>query len=357
MIAALKAQVRAGSRLLPALAVGTAGGGLAYALHTPLPWLLGALIATTVLSLAGVRQQAPTRSRKAVLVVVGVMLGSAFTPDLAGDVGLWGVSLAVMLVATAIMMLVSFWLGRRVAGHSVETAVYAGMPGGISSVTLMAADTRADLRVVGLTHGVRILVLLLVIPSVLQWADHISLQTPGMTLGQWLALPSFDEALMLLTAGVAGAWLGKCLRLPNPLLFGPVLLSGGLHISGLSEAALPPAIIALAQVVIGISVGARFAGVSLAAVGSSLVVALMQAVVLLLVALMAAWVAHLVTGFSLAAVLLAYMPGGAPELSLVALSLGIEPAFVTAHHLVRITVLILLMPALVAGFKRLSRGA
>lgn len=355
MIAALKAQARAGGRLLPALAVGTAGGGLAYALHTPLPWLLGALIASTVLSLAGVRLQAPTRSRKAVLVVIGVMLGSAFTPDLAGDAGLWAVSLAIMLAATSVMMLVSFWLGRVVAGQSVETAVYAGMPGGISSVTLLAADSRADLRVVGLTHGVRILVLLLVIPPVLQWAGHISLQRPAMSLDQWLAWPGFDESLLLLTAGVAGAWLGQWLRLPNPLLFGPVLLSGALHISGLSEAVLPPVVIALAQVVIGISVGARFGGVSLVSVGSSLLVALMQAIALMLVALIVAWLAYLITGFSLAAVLLAYMPGGAPELSLVALSLGIEPAFVTLHHLLRITVLILLMPALVALFKRFSR--
>lgn len=57
---------------------------------------------------------------------------------------------------------------------------------------------------------------------------------------------------------------------------------------------------------------------------------------------------------SLPAALLAYMPGGAPELSLVALSLGIDPAFVTAHHLLRITVLILLMPVLLAACRRLN---
>ncbi|WP_367273082.1 AbrB family transcriptional regulator [Marinobacter sp.] len=38
-----------------------------------------------------------------------------------------------------------------------------------------------------------------------------------------------------------------------------------------------------------------------------------------------------------------------------ALSLGIEPAFVTSHHLLRITVLILLTPMLVSWMKRLHR--
>ncbi|WP_203299859.1 AbrB family transcriptional regulator [Marinobacter sediminum] len=354
MISLIKERCIAGGRLLPALAIGGVGGGLAYAVHTPLPWLLGALIATTVLSLAGVRLQAPTNSRKSVLVVIGVMLGGAFTPDLAANLALWGISLAIMFMATAVMIVVSVWLSRRVAGNSVETAIYSGVPGGISSVTLMAADSSADLRIVGLTHGVRILVVLLVIPPLMQWSEHVSLQQPSMTLTQWLAFPGFDEALMLVIAGVAGAWLGQCLRLPNPLLFGPVLLSGALHVSGLSEATIPPAVIALAQIVIGVSVGARFVGGSLASVGSSIVIALVQALVLLIIAIVAAWIAHVTTGFSLAAALLAYMPGGAPELSLVALSLGIEPAFVTSHHLARITILILLMPALVAFLKRVG---
>ena len=77
---------------------------------------------------------------------------------------------------------------------------------------------------------------------------------------------------------------------------------------------------------------------------------------LVLTAFIAAWIAYALTGYSAAAALLACMPGGAPELSLVALSLGIEPAFVTFHHLLRITVLILLTPMLVAWMKRLHRA-
>ncbi|WP_205624605.1 AbrB family transcriptional regulator [Marinobacter nanhaiticus] len=352
LIDALKDRCSAGSRLLPTLAVGVCGSVLAYAVNMPLPWLLGALIATTVLSLAGVRLPAPAGSRKAVLVVIGVVLGAAFTPDMAGDVGRWGASLVIMLLSTAVMMVVSVWLSRRVAGNSVDTAIYAGMPGGLSAVTLMAADSDADLRVVGLTHAVRILVLLLAIPPVLQLIGHVSLQANTTTLTQWLAMPGLADTLMLVGSGIAGAWLGRILRLPNPLLFGPVLVSGTLHITGICEATIPPVIVALAQIVIGVSVGVRFVGTSLSSVGLSLMIAIVQALLLMLIALAAAWVGHLVTGYSPAAALLAYMPGGAPELSLVALSLNIEPAFVTSHHLLRITVLIMIMPLLLNVLKR-----
>lgn len=348
----LKSQCSAGVKLLPTLVVGTCGSLLAYAVQMPLPWLLGALLATTALSLAGVQLPAPAASRKAVLVVIGVVLGAAFKPDMAGDVGRWGASLAIMLASTAVMMAISVWLSRRVAGNSMDTSIYAGMPGGLSAVTLMAADSDADLRVVGLTHAARILVLLLAIPPALQMVGHVNLQAPTATLAQWLVMPGLADTFMLLGAGVAGAWMGCLLRLPNPLLFGPVLVSGVLHLTGLSEATIPPVILALAQIVIGTSVGGRFAGTSLSTVGLSLLVAVVQALLLMVIATAAAWVGHAITGYPMAATLLAYMPGGAPELGLVALSLGIEPAFVTSHHLLRIIVLLLFLPLLLKFLKR-----
>ena len=343
------------ARRLPTLLLGVFGGGVAYVIHMPLPWLLGSLIVTTVLSLGGMRLQAPTTLRKAVLVVIGVMLGTAFTADMSGDITLWAASLGIMLVSTAIMMMVSVWMSRRIAGNSIDTAAYAGMPGGVSTVILMASETSADLRVVGLTHAVRILVLLLAIPPLLQIIGHVSLQAPVMSLAQWFSFPGFMDTLWLIGAGLVGFWLGRLLRLPNPLLFGPVLASAALHITGISDASVPPFIVAFAQVLIGVSVGVRFGGTSLKEVGFNLLIAFVQALVLLLIAFVAAWVAYALTGYSAAAALLAYMPGGAPELSLVALSLGIEPAFVTSHHLLRITVLILLTPMLVAWMKRLHR--
>lgn len=333
-------------RFFPTLALGLIGGGLAYWLHLPLPWLLGAMIATTVASLTGIPLRSPGKGRQGVLVVIGVMLGSAFTADMTGEAMRWGGSLAIMLIATAVMMAFSVWFSHRVAGHSWETSLYSGVPGGVSTVTVMALSSGADLRIIGITHAVRILVLLLAIPPVLQFIGHVDISGTAPGLSQWLWMPDATDVAWLLAAGIAGIWLGKFLRLPSPLLFGPALVSAMLHFSGLTHAAVPAVIIALAQVIIGISVGVRFAGAPMAEVGMAMLMAVIQALALLLLAIFAAWIGHLLTGYSAAAALLAYMPGGAPELSLVALSLGIDPAFVTTHHLLRITLLVLLLPLL-----------
>ena len=340
--------------LAPTMLVGASGGGIAYAVGLPLPWLLGAMLSSTLLSLLDVRLASPGASRKVVLVVLGVMLGAAFTPDLAGNPGDWIVSLVIMLTATAVMTGVSVWLSYRVAGNTFATAMYAGMPGGVSTVTLMAADSNADLRIVGLTHAVRILVLLLALPLILPVIGYGSLESAAATPAQWLAMPSIRDATILTGAGLAGALLGVCLRLPNPLLFGPVVVSAALHMTGATDAAIPPVVVAMAQIIIGVSVGVRFLGTSWTSMKLNVVVSLFQAVILIVFAVVAAWIGHAVTGYSPAATLLAYMPGGAPELSLVALSLGIEPAFVTSHHLLRISVLLLAMPVLFARVRTTS---
>lgn len=48
-------------RFLPTLALGLAGGWLASWLQMPLPWLLGAMIATTAASLGGVPLKPPRK--------------------------------------------------------------------------------------------------------------------------------------------------------------------------------------------------------------------------------------------------------------------------------------------------------
>jgi uncharacterized membrane protein AbrB (regulator of aidB expression) len=59
-----------------------------------------------------------------------------------------------------------------------------------------------------------------------------------------------------------------------------------------------------------------------------------------------ALVLHQLTGQSADQILLAYAPGGLTEMSLVALALNAEAAFVATHHVVRILMVIVAAPLL-----------
>jgi len=50
------------------------------------------------------------------------------------------------------------------------------------------------------------------------------------------------------------------------------------------------------------------------------------------------------TEASFVALWLAFAPGGLPEMALMSIALGVDPAFVSSHHLYRVLLLVILAP-------------
>jgi len=72
------------------LALGAAGGMAALALHLPLALLLGSLLVTATVAALGWRPFGrpvllPPKLRSAFVPVIGVAIGGAFTPEVAGQ--------------------------------------------------------------------------------------------------------------------------------------------------------------------------------------------------------------------------------------------------------------------------------
>ena len=63
-----------------ALPIGAAGVTVFYLLSLPLAWMLGSMIAVMVAAFAGAPVRTPGRFRGTFATVIGVLLGSAFTP-------------------------------------------------------------------------------------------------------------------------------------------------------------------------------------------------------------------------------------------------------------------------------------
>ncbi len=336
------------------LFVGAIGGWCFWYFHFPLAWLLGALAATMIPGLMGIPMTGPKHLRDGVLAILGVLLGSGFSPDVVQSFGAWTVSLVCMLLASVFMGLFGVWYGIRIAGYDRATAWFAGIPGGLSVLTALSPSYGADARVVALSHGWRLVSVLVGAPLALHALGvdvRQATQNPTLALGL-----GWEDALLLLGCAVAGPLIGKVARLPAATLTGPLILSALLHMTGVTDAKPPSLVIILAQIVIGVSVGTRFSGTSLKSLAVILGHAIVMAVGLLLLTVAMTFVASLAIGLPIHQLVLAYVPGGAPEMGLVALSLGIEPAFVATHHLVRVTIIVLMVPWLAKTFARDKRG-
>ena len=65
---------------------------------------------------------------------------------------------------------------------------------------------------------------------------------------------------------------------------------------------------------------------------------------------------HGATGLPIPTLVLAYAPGGLAEMSLIALALSLDAAFVATHHLVRVFLIVVLAPAFFRAGSRPGRG-
>ena len=329
-------------RMVFSLGLGTAGGFLFHHFHFPLPWMLGPLVATTAASLLKFPLARPGRLRPMVVPVLGVMLGAGFTPDAVSRFHLWLFSLSTLLIYAAVATAATaYYLARR-SRWDAPTAYFAASPGGFGAMVLLGEAMGADERRVSLIHSVRIMLTVLIIPFWFKF--HEGYQPGNMTaLGDIGDLTLKDGALLIACA-VAGYYLASKLRLPAAQLLGPIVLSALVHLGGLTKAQPPQEVVALAQIVIGASIGCRFLGVKLGEVFGIIIQAVGITVLMLGSAVGFAWGVSAVTGLPVETVCLAFAPGGLAEMSLIALSLGGDVAFVATHHMVRVSFLVSMAP-------------
>jgi membrane AbrB-like protein len=335
---------------LMTLALGIPGGALFYLLHTPLPWMLGAMAATTIAAISGVRVALMPSLRLAFVAILGIMLGSAFTPDVVQGLATWVGSFAwlglYVVVATA-----GVWLFyRRLARYDTATAYFAAAPGGLNEMILAGGALGGDERRISMSHAARILVAIFVISFGYRWfGDYTPVGTGPAVAADEVA---WHEWLLLIACGVVGFAVARLLRIPAYALVGPMVLSAIVHAAGFTQSRPPVWLVAAAQVVVGAMVGTRFDGVSARTVGKAVALAIIATIVLLLLAAIFGQAVESTLGIPFSAALLAFAPGGLAEMSLIALSLQVDAAYVSSHHIVRIFMIVLAAPLVFRLLKR-----
>ena len=329
------------ARIAAGLALGTLGGVTFYLLSLPLPWMLGALFVTMAASVAGLPVAGPVRLRSTIVAVIGVLLGSRFTPDVLAQLGemlLTLVILLVYLVAVAALV-VPFY--RHVGRQDWTTAYFAGMPGGLTEMIEFGEARGANVPAIVLAHSLRIVITIALMAFlfriVLGHDVGAAATVPGPALGP-------ADALILIGSAVLGALLGIRLRLPAPTFLGPLILSAAVHMAGITESAPPALLVNAAQVMLGTILGCRFLGIAPATLARAGILSLGATILTLGLAAAAGLAMGRVAGVGLDQALLALAPGGLTEMGLIALAIHADVAFVALHHVARILVVLVLAP-------------
>jgi len=334
-----------------ALAIGTAGGFVANWLALPLAWMIGALLFTTIAAVAGAPVAMARSFRGVMVTVLGVMLGSAFAPGMLARMAEWWPTIAILVLYCATITGALMLYFHKVAGHTWTTSYFAGAPGGLNEMIIVGGEMGGDVRTIALVHAARVLLVVLVVPlgfTLMGGYDQSSRPPSG---DAFASLQTLD--IVILTAcGVVGALAARAIKLPAAFVTGPMFLSAIVHMTGLTASKPPTELIAAAQVVMGTTVGTRFAGVPLRQIGRTLTEAAGSTTIMLGLTLLFALLLQPLAETSFQAIVLAFAPGGLAEMSLIALALGIDAAFVSTHHIIRIIIVVIAAPLTFRFLKR-----
>ena len=326
-----------------ALAVGSAGGALFNLLTLPLPWMLGSMTACTVAAISGLGPAVPLRLRQAMILVLGVMLGSAFTPDLLPRLGGWMGTLAGLFAAMAATTAAVMAYLRRFGAMGPVTAYFAAAPGGINEMVMTGGAMGGDERTIALVHALRILLIVFAVPFGFRFLAGVQGQPMAAAMGSLAGLAWTDAGVMAAAAAV-GAVAARLMRWPAAVLTGPMAASAALHLAGLTASRPPAELVMAAPAAVGAGLGSRFAGLGWRDVAGTLRVSLGSTALMLAASAGGAWALSVAAGLPFPMLLLAFVPGGIAEMCLIALALGEDVAFVSTHHVLRVVMVIVAAP-------------
>ena len=333
------------------LALGAIGGAIFSFLALPLPWMLGAMATTSIAAALGKPITMDHRLRLIMIAIIGVLLGSTLNPSMLSQIPQWLTSLAVLTIFLGVLGVTIPWILRR-AGYDAATAYFSALPAGLTEMTIVGTENGGNGNIIALTHTVRVLLVAFIIPFTI--VVLLGYERPDAA-GPPISALEYLDIILLSACALVGLWLGNKFNMPAGALAAPLALSATIHLAGLTASSPPGALISIAQVVLGTSVGARFSGITLATTGRTILLSFIITLGMLSLSGFIAFVVGPLIQVDPMALLLSLSPGGVTEMSLMALALSQDTAFVTTHHVARIALIIIVGPTIFVVMRRIRK--
>ena len=323
---------RTAAALVVTFAVGCAGGYAAKLLHFPLPYMTGALLATAAIGLAGAPMRSLWQTRTAGQFVTGAAIGTSFTPALLGHL----VLLLPVLIVTSALSIVIAGVGAlmlmRMANLDRKTAFLATLPGGVIEMANVAARLDADPLPVMVLQTMRVGITVCLAPflAILIASDGTRHEVPVEAVMPWL-----DIVWLTGVALVCGLAL-NLFKVVNCWFFGSIAAVVLLNAFGMIEGRVPEAVLIVAQVVIGTSIGSRFRHAFLTRLSPLLLASFVTVPYAIGAMALVGAVSALALGLPVATMFLAFAPAGIAEMALTGNVLGLDAALITGAQLCRV---------------------
>ncbi len=304
------------------------------------------MIAAILAVLFGLKLWVPNAVRNAAFIILGVQIGSSVTMETLTTAARWPLSLVMLAVTVTMVTAACYMFYRRIRGWPVADALFSSLPGALSLVVALADDAKADMRRVIIAQSIRLFFLVAALPLVINsLSTRPASQAPPGASVWW-------EIALVVAASATVALLLERLRIPAGLFVGAIVTSALFYLGGVAHGALHAPVLILANIILGTSLASRFQDFTMGELLHALGDGIAGFAIALVLSVLGAILASVIAGLPFAQTLLAFSPGGLDVMTVIALALHLDPAYVGAHQLARYLAMSLVIPPLTAYLLR-----
>lgn len=307
--------------------------------------LMGGAIAVGISIALGFKAKLHNGVRNALFIGIGLQMGASASADTLQLLGQWPITLSALAIELVIIVgLCSLYL-RKVAKVDLGTAYLGSFPGHLTLILALASSGTGDPRKIMVIQTTRVALLTLCAPI-----GGLFLEVGAFNSGSDgpMALPTL---LFAATACAFVGWIFALLKLPAGYVLGSMLVAMTLKLTGNFPGELPQPLVAVTFIGMGALIGAAFSGVSRQEFSSALVSGVVASGISIAVVTVVSLITAQLVDMPFGQLWLGLAPGGIESMGALGIALGYDTAFIAAHHVVRMLLLIFAIPFVALLFR------
>ena len=311
--------------------------------NIPLAWMLGPMIITSIAALVGLKVIMPKIALSSILIILGLHIGNYIDQNLFNQMINWIWTSIIMLIYIIICILIVSKYLQKYSGYGEKASIFSAAPGALGPLMILAENEKTDLSQVATSHLIRLIIIISVIPFII--VNNAITESLVIDDFNYIAQNHFN-LIILIAASLIFIFIFDKIKIPAALLSGTLFASGLLQITDIASYKLPDASINFCLLILGASVGCRFAEKTIKEIANNSLHSLVATTILVIFGLIAAYIATFFVDTNILTLILSFSPGGIYEVAVIAIAFELEPDFVAFHHIIRLLFILLIVPVI-----------
>ena len=309
--------------------------------NIPLAWMLGPMLAVSIAALKGIKVKMPKLALSSILIILGLHIGNYIDQNLISQMKDWIWTSAIMFIYILLSIFIVSKYLQKFSGYKNKTSIFSAAPGALGPLLILAEYEKSDLSQVATAHLIRLIIIITVFPFfVVNFSPMEAIEIEKFNYMDQNHL----NLLILLSTSIILIFIFDKIGVPAALLAGTLVASGILQILQIASYKLPEQSIDFCLLILGASVGCRFADKSLNEVARNTFHSFIATTLLIILGIIAAICSSYFVDTNFLTLLLSFCPGGIYEVAVIAIAFNLDPNFVAFHHIIRLLMILFTVP-------------